>query len=363
MEDLKADITILKNNIHQAIAKLDLTAKTQALEDLESQMGNEDFWNDQTQAAKISTEHSHLKEQVAKWQALSHQAEDLAELADTGDAKLLNELTKQYQSLKTQFEAAEFEVKLNGPYDQSGAIISIHAGTGGTDAMDWAQMLERMYMRWAEIHDIKAELVSESAAEEAGIKSATIKLDGHLVYGRLKGEHGVHRLVRKSPFNSDNLRQTSFALVEVLPQIEDKEAAGIEEKDLKVDVFRAGGAGGQSVNKTSSAVRMTHVPTGITVSIQNERSQLQNKQTALKIIQAKLAHLAAEQQQAEIAKLKGPNIKAEWGRQIRNYVFDPYQLVKDLRSGHETQDVEGVLAGNLDGFIEAYLASQIGVEK
>ena len=359
MEDLREETEALNSNVERALDKLDLPKKQRELEELESRMQAEDFWQDNQQAAAVASQHSHLQTQIKTWQTLAKETKDLAELAKVGDAKMEAELAKSYQALKPRFEAAEFELKLSGPYDQHNALLSIHAGTGGTDAMDWAQILERMYLRWAESQSYRAEVVSETASEEAGIKNATLKIDGLLAYGKLKGEYGVHRLVRRSPFNADHLRQTSFALVEVLPELEEAEIE-IDPKDIKVDVFRSSGAGGQSVNKTASAVRVTHLPTNISVSIQNERSQTQNRQTAMKILAAKLQRLAEEQQQAAISKLKGNFAKAEWGQQIRNYVLDPYKLVKDLRSGFETTEVEKVLGGDLDGFIEAYLAKQIG---
>ncbi len=230
---------------------------------------------------------------------------------------------------------------------------------GGTDAADFTQMLERMYLRWAENSNVQAKVIEQSAGEEAGIKSSVIEMNGPYAYGKLKGEHGVHRLVRLSPFNADNLRQTSFALVEVLPQIETPEEVKIDDKDLKIDVFRAGGHGGQSVNTTDSAVRVTHLPTGITVSIQNERSQIQNKETALKVLRSKLAQLQLEQHEENLEKLKGPSKSAEWGAQIRNYVLHPYTMVKDTRTKYEERDAQSVLDGKIDGFINAYLEHKL----
>lgn len=362
MEELENDIAVLTTNIVDAARKLDLEGKVKELAGLAQDMEAPGFWDDNLKAAQVSRRRAHLEANINKWQGLLRQAKDLGELAGLKDGKLTAEIATQHQQLKQAFEAAEFELKLNGPHDHGGAILSIHAGAGGVDAQDWAAMLLRMYLRWAEAHELKATIISQSSSEEAGIKSATLSIEGPLAYGRLRGEHGVHRLVRKSPFNADNLRQTSFALVEVLPQLEEADEVELDPKALKIDVFRSGGAGGQSVNTTDSAVRITHLPTGLSVSIQNERSQLQNRQTALKILQAKLVQLQTEQQAAELSKLKGPNIKAEWGRQIRNYVLDPYQLVKDVRSGHETNQTDAVLNGELDEFIEAYLGSQIGAK-
>jgi peptide chain release factor 2 len=251
------------------------------------------------------------------------------------------------------------ELAYNGPYDANGAIVGIFAGAGGVDAQDWASMLLRMYLRWAENSGFKTKMIDESAGEEAGLKSASFEVSGPLAYGKLKGENGVHRLVRLSPFNAQNLRQTSFAKVEILPEIDEPETVPIDEKDLKIDVFRAGGHGGQSVNTTDSAVRVTHLPTGITVSIQNERSQIQNKETAMTILRSKLAHLQLQQHKENIAELKGPNQSAEWGNQIRSYVLHPYKQVKDLRTGQESSDPKAVLDGELGQFIEAYTVTLI----
>lgn len=356
MNELIRELSELQKRVQAAITQLDVPAKEAELAVLEQQMQAPDFWADNQKAARISQDHAALKERLEGWQELAKQVADALELAQMEDHRLENEIRKTTKGLHEVFEAKEIELKLGGTHDASNAILAIHAGTGGTDAMDWAAMLQRMYLRWAEQAGFKAQVLDESPGEEAGLKSTTLKLNGSFAYGKLKGEHGVHRLVRKSPFNADNLRQTSFALVEVLPELEHPEELKLDDKDLRIDVFRSGGHGGQSVNTTDSAVRITHLPTGVTVSIQNERSQLQNKETALAILKSRLAQLQAQQQQAEIAKLKGPNVKAEWGQQIRNYVLDPYKLVKDTRTGYETSQVEAVLDGKLDAFIDAYLS-------
>jgi peptide chain release factor 2 len=279
---------------------------------------------------------------------------DIAEFVASGDASLQAELAEQLAAVQKNYEAHKQDLLFDGRYDDHDAIVRLSAGVGGTDAQDWAQMLERMYVRAAEKLGMKADVLEESAGEEAGIKSATISMSGAYAYGKLRSEHGVHRLVRLSPFNSDNLRQTSFALVEVLPQIDAPEEVQIDEKDLKIDVYRASGHGGQSVNTTDSAVRITHIPTNIVVAIQNERSQLQNKETAMKILRSKLAQLQAEQHTASLADLKATK-SAEWGAQIRNYVLHPYTLVKDTRTGYETHDAQKVLDGDIAAFSEAFL--------
>jgi len=278
----------------------------------------------------------------------------LQELAAMNDESMKDELTKQREELEQTFELLKKELLYNGEYDTHNAILRITAGVGGTDAQDWAQMLERMYLRWAEKAGMSATTVERSAGEEAGIKTSVLEIEGAYAYGRLRSEHGVHRLVRLSPFNSDNLRQTSFALVEVLPQIDTPDEVMLDENDLKIDVYRAGGHGGQSVNTTDSAVRVTHIPTGIVVAIQNERSQLQNKETALKILRSKLVQLQLEQHAENLSDLQAGE-SANWGSQIRNYVLHPYTLVKDTRTKFEDKDAKSVLDGKLDAFMTSYL--------
>lgn len=355
MHDLTKQLEQLKQRIETAISQLDIAAKSTRAGELEAKMSEPGFWDDPAEAAKLSKQHSDEKKQVEFWMQLKSDVEACLELANTEDHGLMDDLQRQYESLKHKFEAREFELKLSGKYDSNDAIIHIHAGTGGTDAQDWAQMLERMYLRYSEKTDLKAEVITESSGDEAGIKSAIIRLEGPYAYGRLKGEHGVHRLVRQSPFNADNLRQTSFALVEVTPDIPEPKDVAIDDKDLKVDVYRSSGKGGQSVNTTDSAVRITHVPTGIVVAIQNERSQLQNKETAMKVLRSRLAQMQQEQRAETIDKLKGTQSTQQWGKQIRNYVLHPYTLVKDTRTGYETSEVEKILEGGLDDIIDAYL--------
>lgn len=271
-----------------------------------------------------------------------------------GDDSMHAEFTIQLDALETELAERKKDLLFGGRYDDHDAILRITAGVGGTDAQDWAEMLERMYLRWAEKADMKTVSTDRSTGEEAGIKTSVIEVSGTFAYGKLRSEHGVHRLVRLSPFNSDNLRQTSFALVEVLPQIDTPDEVQIDDKDLKIDVYRAGGHGGQSVNTTDSAVRITHLPTNIVVAIQNERSQLQNKETAMKILRSKLAQLQIEQHADSLSDLQAGE-SASWGSQIRNYVLHPYTMVKDTRTKYEDKDAKGVLDGKLDGFMIDYL--------
>jgi peptide chain release factor 2 len=355
MDRVEQRLLTLNEQLRQAWHKLhgDQLANEQQL--LQKQMSASDFWQDNQRAQTLTKQEAKLQTQLAPWRKLSQEAGELQELAESGDPSLEGELHQQLTALEHEFETHKRDLLFSGKYDDHDAILRLSAGAGGTDAQDWASMLLRMYTRWAEHSGMKVELVEQSAGEEAGIKSATLSMSGSYAYGKLRGEHGVHRLVRLSPFNSDNLRQTSFALVEVLPQIDAPEEVELDDKDLRVDVFRAGGHGGQSVNTTDSAVRVTHLPTGITVSIQNERSQLQNKETALKVLRSKLAQLAVEQHQDKIDQLKGPTKSAEWGAQIRNYVLHPYTMVKDTRTKHEEHDAQAVLDGKIDGFISSYL--------
>jgi peptide chain release factor 2 len=269
---------------------------------------------------------------------------------------LKEDLADELLKLQKQYKELKKDLRFQGPFDDHQVILSIYAGAGGTDAQDWAQTLLRMYVRWADSQNLKVQTIDQTSGEEAGIKSVTLELaGGSFLYGKLAGEQGVHRLVRLSPYNANNLRQTSFAKVEILPVIDKPDEVELDEKDLKIDVYRAGGHGGQSVNTTDSAVRVTHIPTGISVAIQNERSQLQNKETAMTILRSRLAALQLEQHAQNIAQLKGPNQSAEWGNQIRSYVLHPYKQVKDLRTGYETSDAEKVLDGNLDSLIDAWL--------
>jgi peptide chain release factor 2 len=300
------------------------------------------------------------REQVTAWRSLEQRLRDALELAALGDDSLRAELEKETAAAEAEVERLDLDALLSGPYDDADVFLSIHAGAGGTDSQDWAAMLERMFLRWAERRGFAAEILDRMPGEEAGIKSVTLSLKGPHAYGYLKSEKGVHRLVRLSPFDSANRRHTSFALVEVYPQIEQSGAIDIPPADLKIETYRSSGAGGQNVQKNETAVRITHLPTGLVVTCQNERSQTQNRENALKVLRARLLEAQREQQAKELAEIKGEHIKAEWGSQIRSYVLHPYQMVKDHRTEHETGNTAAVLGGEIDEFIEAYLRSRIG---
>lgn len=353
MESLLKRINKLVSQIEDSFERLNIDEKQATISKLEKDLAVSEVWNNPTEAQAKSKQLANLNKVIEPWLTLKAQASDILELIEINDDSLMKEFDGQIKALEDELETRRKELRYNGEFDDHDAILRLSAGVGGTDAQDWTGMLERMYLRWAEKSDMTSSVVERSAADEAGIKSSVIEISGPYAYGKLKGEHGVHRLVRLSPFNSDNLRQTSFALVEVLPQINTPDEVEISDKDLKVDVYRAGGHGGQSVNTTDSAVRVTHLPTGIVVAIQNERSQLQNKETALKILRSKLVQMRLEQHASDISELQAGE-SANWGSQIRNYVMHPYTLVKDTRTKYEEHDVQAVLDGNLNGFIEAY---------
>jgi len=360
MAELSNNAKILRTNLDDALMRIHFRDLSDKYSALVAESSKPDFWNDTERAQKISQEQSSLQRRIEPWQKIDTELDELIEMAELEDPSLESDLSAHLEKLEATFSDLKEELKYSGPYDTNDAILSIHAGAGGTDAQDWAGMLLRMYSRWAEQKNYSVSLIEESAGEEAGIKSCTLAISGQFAYGKLKAEHGVHRLVRLSPFNADNLRQTSFAKVEVMPKIDTPEAVELDEKDLKIDVYRSGGHGGQSVNTTDSAVRITHTPTGIVVAIQNERSQLQNKEMALTILRSRLAQLQMEQHIEKVSELKGPNEQAAWGNQIRSYVLHPYKQVKDLRTGYTSVDPDAVLAGDLDPFITAYLNNNLG---
>jgi peptide chain release factor 2 len=354
MQPIIKRLNDLRPQIDAALKRLHIDDKQALIDEIDAQLSVSEVWNNPQHAQDLSRQGAVIRKMVEPWRTLKAQADDLLELMDIGDDSLLGEFEGQITAFEEEYGKLRKDLLFDGEFDDHNAILRLSAGAGGTDAQDWTAMLERMYLRWAERSDMSTSSIERSAGEEAGVKSVVIEVTGPYAYGRLKSEHGVHRLVRLSPFNSDNLRQTSFALVEVLPQIDAPSEVQIDDKDLKIDVYRAGGHGGQSVNTTDSAVRITHIPTGIMVAIQNERSQLQNKDTAMKLLRSKLAQLQLEQHVASVTELQAGE-SANWGSQIRNYVLHPYTLVKDTRTKHETNNAQNVLDGDLDAFMEAYL--------
>jgi len=346
----------IKHEVEEAMLKLDINGLQHRLTTLETLSKQADFWTNDSDPSTKMKEISRLEQKAKPWLDLYRDIVDLEALVKLDDIQLESELNKNLDQLQERLSELRKQLMFIGPYDDNGAVVSISAGAGGTDAQDWAQMLLRMYLRFFDHQHWTYKIIDQSMGDEAGIKSAVLEINrSDFVYGRLKGEHGVHRLVRLSPFNADNLRQTSFAKVEVYPKIESPSEVNIDAKELKIDVFRSGGHGGQSVNTTDSAVRVTHLPTGISIAIQNERSQLQNRETAMTILRSRLVQIMLEQHAKKISDLKGPNQSAEWGSQIRSYVLHPYKQVKDLRTKYETSDVDAVLDGDLELFIEAYL--------
>ncbi|MEO7841251.1 MAG: peptide chain release factor 2, partial [Anaerolineales bacterium] len=317
-----------------------------------------DFWGNPAQAQKVMKQYNPMKAEVDSWRTFSRRIQDALELAQLDDESLRVEMEAEISAIETELEKRSFTAMLSGKHDHDSAILAIHAGAGGTDSQDWAAMLERMYLRWMETRGFKAEIVDITEGEEAGIKSVTIAVEGEYAFGYLRSEKGVHRLVRLSPFDAAHRRHTSFALVEILPQVSMEEAEiDIEPGDIKMDVYRSSGAGGQNVQKNATAVRLTHIPTGIVVTCQNERSQSQNREFAMRILRARLLELKQAEKEEERAVLRGEYTKAEWGSQIRSYVLHPYQMVKDHRTDYETGNAQAVLDGQLDEFIDSYLRS------
>ena len=357
MQQLKKQIETLKAEVNQAKESLGFLELESSLAVLDEKLGQPEIWNNLDYAQGLSKKAASLRQTIKPWQILSVQIDDILELTELGGDDLLPEFTSQVKTMQKEFESRKIDLLFSGKYDNREAVVRISAGVGGLDAQDFAAMLERMYLRWAEKSDMKTETFERSTNDEAGIKTSVFEIAGPYAYGKLRSENGVHRLVRLSPFNSDNLRQTSFALVEVLPKIDTPDEVEIDSSDLRIDVYRSGGKGGQSVNTTDSAVRVTHIPTGITVAIQNERSQIQNKETAMKILRSKLLAMQLEQHANSISDLRAGE-SANWGSQIRNYVLHPYSLVKDTRTKHEDRDVQAVLDGKIDDFMMSYLSSK-----
>jgi peptide chain release factor 2 len=337
----------------------DLPAKRDELAALDTRTLEPGFWDDQRAAQRVLRDADGLRSEIELWESLIGRADELLALLElveeSADQEFAAELDRKASALEKDFARERTALLFNGEYDERPALLSISAGAGGTEATDWAEMLLRMYLRWAERHRYATEVVDETAGEQAGLKSVTVAIDGRRAYGWLRPERGVHRLVRISPFDAQNRRQTTFALVEVLPEVEDDVEIELDWDEIRVDTFRSQGAGGQHVNKTDSAVRLTHVPTGIVAQSQNERSQTQNKEMAIKVLKARLLERALEEKEAELRRLKGEHVEAGWGNQIRSYVLHPYQMVKDLRTGHETSNTAAVLNGDLDTFMQAEL--------
>ncbi|RWZ78584.1 MAG: peptide chain release factor 2 [Candidatus Microsaccharimonas sossegonensis] len=354
MQPLIKRLKELETQVNAALTRLNIEAKKAVIATLEGQLAAPEVWHNPSHAQDLSKQLAAATSVVHPWITLKTQTSDLLELMDLDDDSLLAEFEGQIIALEKEFASLRKDLLFDGEYDDHNAIVRLSAGAGGTDAQDWTEMLERMYLRWSEKSGMLATTIERASGEEAGVKSVVIDVTGPFAYGKLRSENGVHRLVRLSPFNSDNLRQTSFALVEVLPKIDTPDEVKIDDKDLKIDVYRAGGHGGQSVNTTDSAVRVTHIPTGLVVAIQNERSQLQNRETAMKILRSKLAKMQLDQHSSSISELQAGE-SANWGSQIRNYVLHPYTLIKDTRTKYETNNVQGVLDGDLDAFMTAFL--------
>ncbi|MGB3703553.1 MAG: peptide chain release factor 2 [Anaerolineales bacterium] len=361
MQELIDRLNTVQQTYNNLLERLDLASKEERLVNLQKLTEDPELWQDPDNAQRLMREISNLKEEVEEWQILRENISDTLELAQLGDESIQSDLESETLLFEDDVAKREFEAMLSGRYDRGDALLAIHAGAGGTDSQDWAEMLQRMYLRWAERKGYQTNILDTTFGEEAGIKSVTISISGRYAYGYLRSEKGVHRLVRLSPFDSAHRRHTSFAMVEILPQVEDNSQVDINLDDLRIDVFRSSGAGGQNVQKNDTAIRITHHPTGIVVTCQNERSQLQNKQNAMTVLRSRLLELKQQEQEEKMAQLRGEYQKAEWGSQIRSYVLHPYQMVKDHRLEYETGNTQAVLDGDLDGFIEAYLRSQVGV--
>ena len=360
-DEYKVRLNNLKPELDRLGQSLDLDSAERELDMLQAESASEGFWNNVEKAQKVQQRISQLEGKVSAQQKRLSSWEDLMVLCEMGneeeDSSLVPEVEQGYEALVQNMESARLETLLSGEYDDNPAIVSLQAGAGGTEAQDWAQMLYRMYTRWAERHGLTYTILDYQDGDEAGIKSAAIRIEGPHAYGYLKSEHGVHRLVRISPFDANARRQTSFAAVEVTPEIDDSVEVDIRPEDIEMQVYRSSGAGGQHINKTSSAVRLIHKPTGIVVACQTERSQFQNRETCMKMLRSKLIQIKEQEHLDKISDIKGTQLKIEWGSQIRSYVFMPYQLVKDNRTGYETSNVNGVMDGDLDGVINAYLTA------
>ncbi|MDD4923341.1 MAG: peptide chain release factor 2 [Dehalococcoidales bacterium] len=366
MSELADKLEDYKQRISSAMVRLDIPAKQKQLAELEKQSMSPDFWQDSGRAQDVMRLLAETRKTVERWREMEQKVIDITELIslvpDGEESSLDTEIRQEMDAIESRLDQMEFELAFGGEYDNRNAILSIHAGAGGVESQDWAEMLVRMYLRWAERKKYKAEVLDISPGEEAGIKNVILEISSEYAFGYLKSEHGVHRLVRLSPFDSDHARHTSFALVEVMPEAGEEVDINISSDDLKVETFRSSGPGGQNMQKTSSAVRITHIPSGTVVSCQSERSQFQNKDSAMKILLSRLLNQELAKKEEERAKLKGKRIVAGWSNQIRSYVLHPYKMVKDHRTDYQVGDAESVLSGDLDGFINAYLRAGLGDE-
>ena len=360
-DNYKQKLAALEPDLEKLAAALDLDTVRREVEELEEKSSDANFWNDLQNSQKVLQRTKQLKNKIEQYEGLVSSWEDLTTLVEMAieedDASLLTEIEEGYARLEKALEEANLATLLTGEYDSASVIISLHAGAGGTEAQDWCQMLYRMYTRWAERHNYTWKTLDYEDGEEAGIKSATISIEGDNAYGYLKSENGVHRMVRVSPFDAQARRQTSFSAVEVMPQIDVDTNVDLRPEDIEMQVYRASGAGGQHVNKTSSAVRLIHKPTGVIVASQQERSQVQNRENCMKMLAAKLMEMKIQQHADKISDIKGVQMKMEWGSQIRSYVFMPYTLAKDTRTGFENSNINAVMDGDIDGFINAYLSA------
>ena len=360
-DEYKQRLRDLGPELEKLSAALDMDSARAEARKLEDETAQDGFWNDLERSQKVQQRLKQLQNKIARQDKLVTEWQDLTALCEMGqeaeDEEILEELKTEFPALETEIEEIRMTTLLSGEYDANNVILQLHSGAGGTEAQDWCQMLYRMYTRWAERHGYAWKTLDYEECDEAGIKSAVISIEGENAYGLLKSEHGVHRLVRVSPFDANARRQTSFAAVEVMPELPDDVEVEIRPEDIEMQVYRSSGAGGQHINKTSSAVRLTHLPTGIVVFCQTERSQFQNRDNAMKMLRAKLAELKLQQHAEKISDLKGVQMKIEWGSQIRSYVFMPYTLAKDTRTGYEMGNIQAVMDGDIDGFINAYLTA------
>jgi peptide chain release factor 2 len=359
LEQLINTLLAMQAQLSTLMAQLDIAGKRERIAQLEQATAQTEFWQNAELAQKTMQALSTLRAEVERWENAAKQVDDALELAQLGDTDLLDEMSAEVALLNPLVERLSLEAMLSGEYDRENAILAIHAGAGGTDSQDWGQMLERMFLRWAEQNRYKVEILERSDGEEAGIKSVMMSIRGEFAYGYLQSEAGVHRLVRISPFDAAARRHTSFVKVEVWPDIQGDIEIDVPEKDLRIETYRSSGAGGQNVQKNESAVRITHVPTGLVVAVQDQRSQQQNRERAMQVLKARLFELERKKREAQISALKGENIDAAWGNQIRSYVLHPYQMVKDHRTSHEVGNPQAVLDGRLNDFMESYLRAKI----